>query len=274
MLNNVTAVVCVKNEQDRIEECLKSIKLNQPLDIIVVDGDSSDDTVKWASKYTDKITVSKNSNLTRDRKIGVNAVNTDLIAMIDADHRLDEDSLQKLLIDLNNGNYDIVQSQLISYKNNNYWNSAEEDSWNLTHNIPGKKQMIGVAPAIYKKQLFSKVNFDDEITKTIDDTDFIYRLTKLEYIRIGIGKTKIKQLHFSSFADYKNKFKWYGIGDGEFCRKHPNRAFSMVYHLIVRYPILYSIKAAIHGKFKVIPFFIMQGYVRFYGLIIGLRSKD
>ena len=82
MLNNVTAVVCVKNEQDRIEECLKSIKLNQPLDIIVVDGDSSDDTVKLASKYTDKIIVSKNSNLTRDRKIGVNAVNTDLIDFV------------------------------------------------------------------------------------------------------------------------------------------------------------------------------------------------
>jgi glycosyltransferase involved in cell wall biosynthesis len=123
-LNDVTCVVCVKNEEDRIADCLESIKLNNPFEIIVVDGDSSDGTVEVASEYTDNIIVSKKSNLTRDRQIGVDSVSTDFIAMIDADHRLEADSLQRLLFDMSEGNYDIVQSQLISYKNNNYWNMA------------------------------------------------------------------------------------------------------------------------------------------------------
>jgi len=269
IVQNISVVVCVKNEEKRIEECLESIVRNCPSEIIVVDGDSYDSTVEIALKYTDKVIVSKKSNLTRDRQIGIDSANNDLIAMIDADHRLDKDSLQKLIHDLNSHNYDIVQSQLISYKNNNYWNSAEEDAWYLTHNIPGEKTMIGVAPAIYKKSLFSEVKFDDNITKTIDDTDFIYRLSKIKTIKIGIGETKIKQLHFGSFLDYKKKFKWYGIGDSEFCRKHPNRSFSMLYHLLIRYPILYSAKAFFKGRFKVIPFFILQGYIRFYWLVAG-----
>ncbi len=272
-MNNITCVVCVKNEEHRIKDCLESIKLNNPFEIIVIDGDSSDNTAKIASKYTSNIIVSKNSNLTRDRQIGVDAVSTDLIAMIDADHRLESNSLQNLLKDMHEGGYDIVQSQLISYKNNNYWNAAEESAWDLVHNIPGVKEMIGVAPAIYKRKLFSQVGFDDNITKTIDDTDFIYRLSLINNLKIGIGKTKIKQLHFGSFIDYKKKFKWYGIGDGEFCKKHPNRALFMIYHLLIRYPIIYSFKALFKGKFKVIPFFIIQGYIRLYGLIIGIIKR-
>jgi glycosyltransferase involved in cell wall biosynthesis len=267
--NNISVVVCVKNEERRIEDCLKCIIANNPSEIIVVDGDSSDDTVKIASQYTDSIIVTKNSNLTRDRQVGINATKSDLIAMVDADHRLDNDSLHELSVDLNKGEYDIVQSQLISYKNNNYWNSAEEDVWNLIHNISGPRKMIGVAPAMYNKKIFSKVQFDDKITKTIDDTDFMYRLSKLKNIKIGIGNTKIKQLHYGSFISYKKKFMWYGVGDGEFCIKHPNRTLSMLYHLIVRYPIIYPLKALVAGKIKVIPFFIFQGYVRLYGLFIG-----
>ena len=269
----ISVVVCVKNEESRIEGCLKSIISNHPSEIIVVDGDSSDRTAELALKYTEKVIVSRESNLTRDRQIGIDSANHDLIAMIDADHRLDEDSLQGLLHDLNNHDYDIVQSQLLSYKNNNYWNSAEEDAWHLTHNIPGEKTMIGVAPSMYKKSLFSEVKFDDNITKTIDDTDFIYRLSKIKTMKIGIGETKIKQLHFGSFLDYKKKFKWYGIGDSEFCIKHPNRSFLILFHLIIRYPVIYPLKALLAGKIKVIPFFIMQGFFRLYGLVVGLISS-
>jgi glycosyltransferase involved in cell wall biosynthesis len=272
-LNNcISVVVCVKNEESRIEGCLRSIMYNHPSEIIVVDGGSSDRTAELALKYTKKVIISTGSNLTRDRQIGIDSSNQDLIAMIDADHRLDGDSLQGLLNDLTNNDYDIVQSQLLSYKNNNYWNSAEEDAWQLTHNIPGPKVMIGVAPAMYRKSLFSKVKFDDNVTKTIDDTDFIYRLSKIKTMKIGIGETKIKQLHFGSFSDYRKKFKWYGIGDSEFCIKHPHRSFRILYHLIIRYPIIYPLKALVSGKIKVIPFFMMQGFFRFYGLVGGLIS--
>ena len=272
-VKDITAVICVKNEEARIEDCLKTVILNQPGEIIVVDGDSSDNTVSLSSNFTQNVIVTKNSNLTRDRQIGIDAANNPLIAMIDADHRLGSSSLENMLSDLKLYNFDIVQSQLISYTNNNYWNAAEEESWELTHNKPGPKKMIGVAPAIFVKSIFFKINFDDEITKTIDDTDFIYRLSKIKGIKFGIGNSKIKQLHFGSLSNYLRKFKWYGIGDSEFCRKHPQRAFSMFFHLLIRYPIIYPIKSLIKRRYRAIPFFILQGYVRFYGLIIGSLVK-
>jgi glycosyltransferase involved in cell wall biosynthesis len=270
---NISVIVCVKNEENRIVDCLRSVVSCQPNEIIVIDGDSKDSTARLALNYTNNVIITKSSNLTRDRQIGIDAASNDIIAMIDADHRLVDDSLNSLLKDLMTFKFDIVQSQLKSYINNNFWNAAEEQFWDLTHNRPGPKKMIGVAPALYKKKIFSIINFDDSITKTIDDTDFIYRLSQHENINYGIGTTKIKQLHNGSLQSYLKKFKWYGIGDSEFCRKHPRRAFSMVYHLLIRYPIIYSTKSLLKGKFRAFPFLIIQGITRFYGLIVGIVSN-
>jgi len=272
-VQNVSVVVCVKNEEARIEDCMRSVSLNDPGEIIVVDGGSSDRTVEIAKNFTQKVIVSNNSTLTRDRQIGIDAASKTFIAMIDSDHRLDNNSLQLLLHDLNEYHFDIVQSQVISLGNNKFWNFAEEQAWHLTHNKPGPKKMIGVAPAIFKREIFDRVRFDDTITKTIDDTDFIYRISKINDIKFGVGKTKVKQLHFGSLRSYVKKFKWYGIGDGEFCIKHPNRTFSMIVHLLFRYPIIYSFKALINMKFAAILFFIIQGFCRLYGLLLAVLVK-
>ena len=82
-----SVVVCAKNEEKRITECLKSIK-NKPSEIIVIDENSSDQTVKLAKTITKKVFIRKNSNLTNDRQFGIDQCKNDIIAMIDADHIL------------------------------------------------------------------------------------------------------------------------------------------------------------------------------------------
>ena len=264
---SISVVVCIKNEEQRIEECLRSILSNNPDEVIVIDGGSNDKSVEISRTFTDKVIVTQNSSLTRDRQIGINAARNDYIAMIDADHRLKENDLISLLTDLKTFEFDIVQSQLVSFKNNNWLNKAEEQMWELNHNHPGPRNMIGVAPAIYRKKLFELIEFDDTITKTIDDTDFVYRLSQLPDIKYGIGRTRIAQLHNPSFASYMRKFRWYGIGDGEFCVKHPNRTASMLYHLLCRYPFVYSSKALLQLKLLAFPYLILQGFTRGYWAI-------
>jgi hypothetical protein len=126
--------------------------------------------------------------------------------------------------------------------------------------------MIGTAPAVYKKKIFEKVCFDGNVTTKIDDTDFIFRLSQYKEFSYGIGNTRIRQLHFAGFKEYLNKFMWYGYGDGEFVHKHPYRAPSILFHILVRYPVLYSFKAFMQSKYRAILFFILQGTVRFLGL--------
>jgi glycosyltransferase involved in cell wall biosynthesis len=263
----ISVVVCTKNEEARLEDCLRTIAENQPSEIIVVDGGSTDRTLEIAARFTDKIISSPKSNLTLDRQRGIDAASHELIAMIDADHRLRPGDLDGLYRDLENLGLDIVQSQLASYKNHGFWDAAEEESWDLTHNIPGEKRMIGTAPAIFRRRVFERVRFDDNITSAIDDTDFMYRLSKFPELKIGIGTTRVAQLHFSTFDTYRRKFRWYGRGDGQFCIKNPERAPSMCFHLLVRYPVLYPIRGLRQGKLKAVPFFMVQGWLRFASLV-------
>jgi len=263
----ISVVVCTKNEEARLEDCLRSIVESAPDEIIVVDGGSTDRTLEIAAKFTDRIISTPKSNLTLDRQRGIDAAKHDLIAMIDADHRLHPGDLDQLYQDLERFGLDIVQSQLVSYENRGFWDAAEEQSWDLTHNIPGEKKMIGTAPAIYRRRVFEHVRFDDTITSAIDDTDFMYRLSKFPEHKIGIGTTRVRQLHFSDFSTYWKKFRWYGRGDGQFCIKNPERAPSMCYHLLVRYPLIYSARAVRRGKLKAVPFFVLQGSLRFASLV-------
>ena len=268
----VSVVVCAKNEQARLADCLKSIQDNHPDEIIVVDGDSSDATVVIASQFTDRIIRSRGANLTRDRQIGIDACRNHLIAMIDADHRLGPGDLTSLVRDLNDLGLDIVQAQ-IEIERDGFWCEGEAEALDLVQNTPGEKSMIGVAPALFRAKLFGRVRFDDTITKTIDDTDFMYRLSKADGFRIGTGHTRIRQAHVGTLKSYVTKFRWYGRGDAEFCRKHPERAASMIFHLLVRYPLMHGAKALSHGRFRAASFFALQGLVRFAALSGGLVVK-
>ena len=118
----LSVVVCVRNEEARIRDCLESIYANNPNELILVDGDSTDGTVAIAREFSSiKIIKSQNSNLTRDRQKGLDAAKNNLVAMIDADHRLRPGDLDSLLADMEEFQLDIVQSGLISYVNNGFW---------------------------------------------------------------------------------------------------------------------------------------------------------
>jgi len=108
----ISVVICSKNEEKRIKDCIESVVLECPDEIILVDGNSIDATVEIAQSFGVKVIHSKDSNLTRDRQIGVDACRNELIAMIDSDHRLNSGDLAGLERDLMELDLDIVQASL------------------------------------------------------------------------------------------------------------------------------------------------------------------
>jgi len=258
-----SVILVVLNEEQRIRDSLKRIQLMNPAEILVIDGGSKDKTVSIAQEFTKNITISTNSNLTKDRQIGVNKAKYDLLMLIDADHRVNSDLATKLYEDMQKYDLDIVQSGL-SFVGDNFLTKAENELMDITINKPGKKEMIGVAPAMYKKEIFNLIKFDSNITETIDDTDFIYRLKRDTDFNIGNSSAKTQSLHYGSLKEYVKKFKWYGIGDGEFCIKHPSRAWRMFYHLLINYLFILPLRGMIRGKFKLLPYCWLQGSIRFF----------
>jgi glycosyltransferase involved in cell wall biosynthesis len=255
----VSVVVCAKNEEARLGDCLTHLAGQGAAEVIVVDGASTDHTVRVALAHHVRVIVSEAGNLSLDRQVGADAASSVFVAFVDADHRLPPATIARLVDDLREFDVDGVQAGM-SIVPRSFWNRAESDFLEITHNTPhGVRSMIGTAPAVFRRQLIEDVRFD---CGAIDDTDFMYRLHRDTGYRVGIGRTVVPQDHEPGFGSYVRKWRWYGRGDGEFMRKHRERRRSMLFHLLIRYPLVYPVRAVRRGRPRAIPYAVLQGWTR------------
>jgi len=92
----LTVVIVTYNSEKFIDRCLNSIKNNQ---IVIVDNNSSDNTIKIAEKHNPKIIISnKNYGYAKAANIGIENSHGDYILLINPDIYLQEDTIEDLII--------------------------------------------------------------------------------------------------------------------------------------------------------------------------------
>jgi glycosyltransferase involved in cell wall biosynthesis len=84
-MQKITGIIICKNEEDSIEECLKSISWCD--EIVVVDSGSTDKTIEIAKKYTDKIFFNEWKGFSEQRKFALTKVSNEWVFVLDADER-------------------------------------------------------------------------------------------------------------------------------------------------------------------------------------------
>ncbi len=96
----ISACIISFNEENKIEDCLKSL---QPVvdEIIIVDSLSTDDTLLIAEKYTDKIFHQKFLGHIEQKNLAVEKAGNDWILSLDCDERL-SDELQQSILEIKN----------------------------------------------------------------------------------------------------------------------------------------------------------------------------
>lgn len=257
----ITVIVCARNEAGRIAACLEGVATLRAEAVIVVDGGSTDGTAELADGAGVRVIRSGGRGLAYDRQLGIDASETELVAMIDADHRPEPDLLDRLWADMQAHDYWVVQAG-VEIAPTSLWTRAEAQAMAVFHHQPGPRSMIGVAPALYRRSVFEHVRFDVTDREMSDDADFSYRLSQTPGARFGIADVRVLQFHHGRFGDYVEKFRWYGRRDAAFCRKHPERAGRMLFHLLVRYPVLRPLKAVASGRFLAVLWFWLAAAVR------------
>lgn len=91
----LSAIVISKNEEERVEACLKSLKWAD--EIIVVDNGSSDETVNISKKYTQKVYVVEVESFAELRNKAMEKVSGDWVLYVDSDERVLKDLREEII---------------------------------------------------------------------------------------------------------------------------------------------------------------------------------
>lgn len=85
-LDKVAAAIIAKNEEARIEECLRSLLWAD--EIVVLDSFSTDRTVEICQRYTDRVFQKPFENFSKQRNCALDLVTCPWVLFVDADERV------------------------------------------------------------------------------------------------------------------------------------------------------------------------------------------
>jgi len=97
------AVILTKNSADTLENCLSSIKWIE--EIIVIDENSSDNTLEIAKKYEAEVIETNDSNFSNKRNLGAEKCLADWIFYIDADEKVTNELKNEILSSIKTSKY-------------------------------------------------------------------------------------------------------------------------------------------------------------------------
>jgi hypothetical protein len=226
------------NGKKTLLKCLQSVNASgySNLEVVVVDNDSKDGSLEEAKKYLSRAHFIKN-----EKNLGfATAVNigirfsleqmADYIFLLNNDAEIENDTLQKLVDEMEKDKKRGVGSPLIFDKRNgkiwfaggkiNRWKMRTEHRFTALSQNSYETQYVTGCAMIIKKEVFKEVGlFDQNYFLYYEDADFCLRAKKASY-KIMIFPS-IKAYHLEKSEENKeNKVYWLVISGLMFFQKN------------------------------------------------------
>jgi glycosyltransferase involved in cell wall biosynthesis len=182
----ISVIVPTMNEGEHIGGCLASLA-NQSLDrsefeIIIVDGNSEDETREIAHEYADKVIIQQHRGIGGARKDGVEASSGDLLVWTDADTLHNSNWLALIRANLCENGYDVCTGPILFYERTlrSELLSLWRKQYNLFH-LFNFYWLIGSNMAM-KRDIYEKINGHRDIS-LLEDYDISVRMFRKGSIR-------------------------------------------------------------------------------------------
>jgi glycosyltransferase involved in cell wall biosynthesis len=212
---DVTVVVPARNAEDMLVECLASIARQQPAEVIVVDGLSTDRTVDIARSAGARVLSDEGRGLPAARSIGARAAGTELVALVDADVVLPDGSLAALIREFREGGYAALQAGLESEAGSGYWGQALAE-----HHRTGKSRYwFGLVATVFERETLLAHGFDAAF-ESGEDIELRWRLAAAGD-KAGVSRTTVVRHRFGDTWHFaRGQFRADGKGLARMVRKH------------------------------------------------------
>ena len=262
----ISVVIIAKDAESTIGECLSAVQQNNPAEIVVADGISTDGTVEIAQRFSARTYSDEGKGKSYARQLGAEVAGQEYIAYVDSDVILTEGALATMVAELQASDHTGVGAgEPPGLRSATYWEWAQRQQAQLSH-PEGHPASIGMAASLFRRETILKYGFELGYGGYLDDRDLEIRLRRDGHT-FGLSAATIYHHHkgdFGGFVGYRFLF-------GRLCAYHIHKHGP--WHVGFWPPLFAAYWIAVclaRGKWKLIPYHIVDGIVETAGIAKGV----
>lgn len=244
----ISFIIPAKNERDNIEKTVRVVTKHAwayPVEVIVVDNESSDDTSEVARAAGAQVFSKTDGTIGEVRNHGVAKSAGTVLVFIDADISLTDEwfgEIDSIIKSIEHNPYLITGSHCIPPTDGGWlerhWFGKASQAENTTH--------LGTGHLLVSRELFTALNGFSSDHETGEDYDFCIRAKKLG--GIVINNPRLKAVHRGypkSLWEFVQREAWHGQGDTGSISAILSSKVAVVALLILLFHIL-TVSAFVH----------------------------
>jgi cellulose synthase/poly-beta-1,6-N-acetylglucosamine synthase-like glycosyltransferase len=258
-LPRVSIVITSLNNEVTIDECLRSILdqdyPKQLLEVLVIDGGSTDSTVKHVKEHPLKL-ISNRLNTPASYNWALRTVKSEIVGFVDADAKVEKNWLKKLVAHLNDAKVAGAGGNIATWNNKKLIQRCiGYELSNRYSRLPKEVERLATMNLLLKEKVLKEVGGFDETLPTQYDTDLGFRIVKSGYKLIFDSDATCYHFHRPTLRKYFVQQYRYGQNTWKVYLKHPHlmKGDKITDWGMNIQPVLYALAAILLGLSLISP---------------------